>query len=82
MIRIARALHKVYKLTISKVIGQRCRFHPSCSDYCIEALETHGFIKGSLLAVKRILRCNPLSSGWFDPVPAKGSKRKSLIEVK
>ena len=46
-----------------------CRFYPTCSEYAIEAINVHGSIKGSWLAVKRIVRCNPLSKGGFDPVP-------------
>jgi uncharacterized protein len=45
-----------------------CRFHPTCSDYAIEAIEKYGFIKGGIKAVWRVLRCNPFSSGGFDPL--------------
>ena len=48
-----------------------CRFEPTCSHYAIDALETHGTIKGLFLASKRILRCNPFSKGGYDPVPPK-----------
>jgi len=48
-----------------------CKYVPSCSNYAIEALETYGFIKGSYLMIKRILRCNPWSKGGYDPVPKK-----------
>ena len=48
-----------------------CRFHPTCSNYAIEALETHGFFKGSALTLWRILRCNPFSKGGYAPVPPK-----------
>jgi len=47
----------------------KCKFTPTCSSYAIEALEKYGFIKGSLLSIRRILRCNPFSKGGFDPVP-------------
>ena len=46
-----------------------CKFYPTCSQYAIEAIEKHGVIKGGLLAVWRILRCNPFSKGGYDPVP-------------
>ena len=46
-----------------------CRFYPTCSNYAIEAINIHGAIKGSWLAIKRIFRCNPFSKGGFDPVP-------------
>jgi len=48
-----------------------CKYYPSCSTYAIQALEMHGAIKGSLLAIWRILRCNPFSRGGYDPVPEK-----------
>lgn len=48
-----------------------CRFQPTCSNYAIEAIEVHGAFRGSMLAIWRILRCNPLSKGGYDPVPPK-----------
>lgn len=48
-----------------------CKFYPTCSQYGIEAIETHGALKGSYLTLKRILRCNPFNKGGFDPVPQK-----------
>lgn len=60
----------LYKKYISPLKGRpTCKFTPSCSSYAIEALEKYGFLKGSLLAVWRILRCNPFSKGGYDPVP-------------
>ncbi len=56
-----------------------CRYTPTCSQYAIEALETHGVIKGSCLATWRILRCNPFSKGGYDPIPPKRQKTKSLV---
>lgn len=49
--------------------GPTCKFYPTCSVYAVEAIEKHGAIKGTLLAVWRILRCNPFSKGGYDPVP-------------
>lgn len=48
-----------------------CRFTPTCSQYAIEAITTHGALKGSILSLKRILRCHPLCKGGYDPVPEK-----------
>ena len=59
---------KTYKYIISPLIGPSCRYLPTCSDYCIEALKTYGLLKGLLLSLKRILSCNPWGSGGFDPV--------------
>ena len=59
---------KLYKFLISPFIGHSCRYLPTCSEYCIDALKTHGFVKGLFLSFKRILSCNPWSSGGFDPV--------------
>ncbi|QIM67805.1 membrane protein insertion efficiency factor YidD [Mannheimia granulomatis] len=61
-----------YRYAISPLIGPRCRFYPTCSTYAVEAIKIHGAIKGSYLALKRILRCNPMSEGGEDPVPLCG----------
>jgi putative membrane protein insertion efficiency factor len=60
---------RIYQWTIRPLIGSNCRFHPSCSEYAIEALEIHGVWRGALLAGWRILRCNPWAPGGWDPVP-------------
>jgi putative membrane protein insertion efficiency factor len=51
------------------LFGPRCRFHPSCSAYALEALQRHGALRGGALAVGRVCRCHPLNHGGFDPVP-------------
>ncbi|MDF2181987.1 membrane protein insertion efficiency factor YidD [Neptuniibacter sp. CAU 1671] len=58
-----------YQLLISPLLGPRCRFYPSCSHYMIEAIQTHGPVKGVWLGLKRLCRCHPYSDGGFDPVP-------------
>lgn len=58
-----------YQRLISRHLPPMCRFSPSCSQYALIALRTHGVARGSLLAAWRIARCNPLSAGGFDPVP-------------
>jgi hypothetical protein len=59
-----------YQIFISPVIGQRCRFTPTCSHYAIQAIILHGIVKGSWLAGSRLIKCQPLSKGGYDPVPA------------
>jgi putative membrane protein insertion efficiency factor len=63
------ALIKVYQYTLSPLLGQRCKYYPSCSNYAIGALREHGVIRGLGLASWRLLRCNPFSNGGYDPVP-------------
>jgi putative membrane protein insertion efficiency factor len=59
----------LYQWTLRPVIGANCRFTPSCSAYAKDALATHGAMRGSLLAARRIVRCNPWNEGGDDPVP-------------
>ncbi|AFH93960.1 membrane protein insertion efficiency factor YidD [Providencia vermicola] len=60
-----------YQLAISPLLGPRCRFNPTCSNYGIEALRRFGMLKGSWLTAKRVLKCHPLHAGGDDPVPPK-----------
>ena len=61
-------LIKAYKFLISPLLGPSCRYLPTCSEYCIDALKTYGLIKGMFLSLKRVLSCHPWGSGGFDPV--------------
>lgn len=63
-----------YQLAISPLLGQRCKYYPSCSTYGLEAVRTHGAGVGFALAAWRVLRCNPWSYGGVDDVPAKGER--------
>lgn len=67
--RIVAWLIRVYQKTLALMIGPCCRFHPSCSQYWIEALERHGLLRGTCLGVRRLLRCHPFHPGGHDPVP-------------
>lgn len=67
-IRILVSLIKFYQGTAGLILPNTCRFYPTCSNYAIEALIRFGIIKGSLMGLFRIIRCNPLSSGGYDPV--------------
>ena len=58
-----------YQYLISPMLGNHCRFSPSCSEYTHEAIQSHGVLKGLFLGLKRILRCAPWSAGGYDPVP-------------
>jgi len=60
---------RLYQAALSPFLGHCCRFFPTCSEYACEAIEKHGALKGSWLAIKRICRCHPFHKGGFDPVP-------------
>ncbi|HEX2030679.1 MAG TPA: membrane protein insertion efficiency factor YidD [Actinomycetota bacterium] len=74
------AVIALYRATLSGVLGGQCRFHPTCSAYAMEAVRTHGALRGSVLAAWRVLRCSPLTAGGPDPVPARrgGGRRPSM----
>jgi len=60
---------RAYRLVLSPWVGMHCRFRPTCSEYALEALATHGAGRGLWLTVRRVLRCRPGGSAGFDPVP-------------
>ncbi len=62
-------LLKAYKLLLSPLIGQHCRFLPTCSDYMAQAINKYGISRGLYLGARRILKCHPFHEGGFDPVP-------------
>jgi putative membrane protein insertion efficiency factor len=74
-------LVRLYQLTLSPWLGMNCRFQPTCSAYAIEALGTHGVIKGGWLALRRIARCHPWGGSGYDPVPGgQGTQDAGSIE--
>jgi putative membrane protein insertion efficiency factor len=62
-------LIRAYQLGISPLLGARCRYYPSCSQYALEAVAVHGSVRGSWLAIRRLARCHPFHPGGYDPVP-------------
>ena len=64
-----KSVIRAYQLVLSPVLGNNCRFYPSCSNYAIEAINHHGAIQGAVLIGKRIVRCHPWHPGGFDPTP-------------
>jgi putative membrane protein insertion efficiency factor len=69
MSRLLMILVRMYRFFISPMLGSNCRFSPSCSAYAMQALQKYGALRGSWLAIKRILRCHPWHPGGADPVP-------------
>ena len=72
MIALAKPLIfgvRFYQAALSPLFGGHCRYHPSCSEYAVEALATHGALRGSWLTLRRVLRCHPFAGAGYDPVP-------------
>ena len=69
MSKVLIAFVRAYQYTLSPLLGARCRYYPSCSNYAVGALREHGAVRGLGLATWRLLRCNPFSNGGYDPVP-------------
>ena len=78
MKKLLLALIRFYRKRISPLLPPMCRYYPTCSCYAVEAIETHGALKGSALALWRVLRCNPFSAGGYDPVPPKKDRHTHL----
>ena len=68
--RVALAPVRAYQRVISPMLPARCKYHPTCSAYAVQAIETYGILRGAVLAAWRVLRCNPFSHGGYDPVSA------------
>ena len=69
---------KIYQWFISPILPSHCRYQPTCSNYMLEALQTHGIFKGLFLGIKRILRCHPWGGNGYDPVPPKCNHKIKL----
>ncbi|MGE5625508.1 MAG: membrane protein insertion efficiency factor YidD [Bacillota bacterium] len=75
MQRLLILVLRTYQLSLSPMLGTRCRFAPSCSQYAIEAIREHGVVKGVWLAARRVSRCHPFHPGGHDPVPPHAEHR-------
>jgi putative membrane protein insertion efficiency factor len=76
--RVALAPIRLYRRLISPLLPARCKYHPTCSAYAVEAITRHGVVRGGGLAVWRLLRCNPFSHGGYDPVPARARRSRRV----
>lgn len=74
-------LVRIYQYIISPVLPKTCRFTPSCSEYAIGSLKTHGVFTGLFLSIRRVLRCHPWGGQGYDPVPRKGFKFRELKQT-
>jgi uncharacterized protein len=75
--RTALAAIRAYQRVLSPLLPRRCKYHPTCSAYAVQAIESFGILRGSALAAWRLLRCNPFSHGGYDPVSAQTLFRAS-----
>jgi putative membrane protein insertion efficiency factor len=75
--RVALAPIRFYQRFISPALPRRCKYHPTCSDYAVQAIRRYGILRGAVLAGWRVLRCNPWSHGGYDPVTAQTLFRRS-----
>ena len=78
MKRVLLALLRFYKRSVSPLLPNACRFTPTCSEYAMEAIQKHGALKGTGLAIWRVLRCNPFCKGGYDPVPEPKKHKESI----
>ena len=69
MSKVLIGLIRAYQIVLSPLLGAHCRFEPTCSQFAIDALRKHGAVRGTWLACRRILRCQPFHPGGYDPVP-------------
>jgi len=80
MKKLLLMLIRLYKKTLSPLLGNQCRFLPTCSEYTYGAIETHGAGRGFLLGAKRLLKCHPFHKGGYDPVPEKNEVKFKWIQ--
>ena len=73
--RVGVLIVRTYQIALSQFAGGACRFHPSCSEYAVDALAEHGLLRGTWLACRRVARCHPFAQPGIDPVPPRVSGR-------
>lgn len=78
MRRVLLSALRFYKAHVSPALPPACRYTPTCSEYAIEAVERHGAARGSTMAIRRVLSCNPFARGGYDPVPQLGSASRRV----
>lgn len=81
MKKILKFFINLYRKFLSPILPRSCRFEPSCSQYALEAIERFGAIRGSILSLYRILRCNPFCRGGYDPVPEKFTFKRQEMRL-
>ena len=81
MVRLLHWLIRFYQIAISPLLGPRCRYIPTCSQYSLEAVHTHGAVRGVCLAVQRICRCHPWGGSGYDPVQLKAIRFISFQQI-
>lgn len=70
------ALIYAYRITLSPLLGGQCRFHPTCSQYALDAYRDHGPVRGTFLTLRRLARCHPFAKGGFDPAPLRSERHR------
>ena len=78
--RLSLAPIRAYQRFISPALPRRCKYHPTCSDYAVQAIGSYGILRGAVLAAWRLLRCNPFSHGGYDPVSAQTLFRRRPVD--
>lgn len=81
MVKLAVGLIRLYRFAISPLLGNNCRFHPSCSTYAEEALTTYGFFKGGYMTARRLIKCHPFHPGGYDPVVEDSNNKHENINT-
>lgn len=82
MKKVLLVLIEGYRYLLSPMLGNHCRFHPTCSAYAVEAIEKHGAVRGIGLSVRRVLRCHPFHPGGYDPVPEPKRTESEAVDGK